>query len=304
MENKNPKTTKELAPLDTRKLAKMTQNELIKVASAYVPEDQASKRGYIGLIADKYMIIDERNQGSMQDLINFLYTSARTGLDPMANQIHAVFRWDSKLGRYRMTIQTGIDGLRLVAQRSGLYGGQDDAIFEVEELFNPITGKEEKQLKAIVTVYRINPKNGERMAVTATARWNEYVQTFKSGISTMWQKFPHLMLAKCAEALALRKAFPQELSGLYINEEMEQADEKDDRKSKIESLPVPTSKQKPQNAPEATEDSKTPKDTKEDKNDGKSTKKEEIQANKVEVDKKESENKLNELLKANKGGAK
>ena len=56
--------------------------------------------------------------------------------------------------------------------------------------------------------------------VAATAIWGEYAQP--SG--PMWKKMPHLMLAKCAEALALRRAFPAELSGVYIKKEMDQAD--------------------------------------------------------------------------------
>jgi hypothetical protein len=71
--------------------------------------------------------------------------------------------------------------------------------------------------EARVTVYRL--VQGQRGAFSATARWTEY----KPDEDFMWKKMPHVMLAKCAEALALRKAFPKQLAGLYVKEEMEQA---------------------------------------------------------------------------------
>jgi hypothetical protein len=61
---------------------------------------------------------------------------------------------------------------------------------------------------------------GQRFAYTATARWSEYCPDN----APMWKRMPHTMLGKCAEALALRKAFPQQLAGLYSREEMDQAD--------------------------------------------------------------------------------
>jgi len=76
--------------------------------------------------------------------------------------------------------------------------------------------------------------HGQVVDFPATARWAEYVQTkaeYKNGsatgvqiVSDMWAKMPHTMLGKCAEALALRKAFPAELSGVYSDIEMQQAD--------------------------------------------------------------------------------
>lgn len=150
----------------------------------------------------------------------FLYTASRTGLDPLTKQIHFVKRYDSKLGREVGSIQTGIDGYRAIAERTGSLAGIDDAIFDDETGANPN--------KASVTVYRI--VNGERVSFTASARWNEYVssyrdkQTGQQKLSPMWAKMPYLMLGKCAEALALRKAFPNDLSGIYTNEEMQQAD--------------------------------------------------------------------------------
>lgn len=135
----------------------------------------------------------------------FLYTAGRTGLDPLTKQIHFVKRGNN------MTIQTGIDGYRAIAERTGQLAGIDDAVYE--------EGSTGLPLKATVTVYRI--VKGLRVGFTASARWNEYVP--QGGQSFMYQKMPFLMLGKVAEALALRKAFPLNLSGLYTNEEMEQA---------------------------------------------------------------------------------
>ena len=75
-----------------------------------------------------------------------------------------------------------------------------------------------------VTVYRYGRDN-EKIAYSAKARYSEYVQTKKDGLPNhMWATKPYIMLGKCAEALALRKAFPDELSGMYADEEMGQAD--------------------------------------------------------------------------------
>jgi len=138
------------------------------------------------------------------ELALFLYTAKRTGLDPLVRQIHAVKRSG------KMSIQVGIDGFRLVAQRTGCHAGTDDPVYEI--------GKDGLPVKASVTVYRI--VNGQRCPFTATARWSEYFPGEAQGF--MWKKMPFLMLGKCAEGLALRKAFPAELSGVYAPEEMEQ----------------------------------------------------------------------------------
>lgn len=134
----------------------------------------------------------------------FLYTCQRTGLDPLAKQIYAVKRSG------KMAIQTGIDGYRLIADRTGKLAGISDYIFDSED--GKMPGK------ATVTVKKLLD-GGTIADFTATARWGEY----QAG-GPMWAKMPYLMLGKCAEALALRKAFPADLSGVYTTEEMAQAD--------------------------------------------------------------------------------
>lgn len=133
----------------------------------------------------------------------FLYNAQRFGLDPLARQIYFIKR------KNKGTIQTGIDGFRLIADRTGAYAGNDDPVFTYDDSPFPVS--------ATVTVWKI--VQGQRCPFTATALWAEY----KPDQDHMWRKMPHTMLAKCSEALALRKAFPANLSGLYAHEEMAQA---------------------------------------------------------------------------------
>lgn len=135
-------------------------------------------------------------------------------LNPILKQIHFVKRKDHSDGTYTVTVQVGIDGFRLAAERTGRYAGSDDGIFE----YKPGT---HAPIKASVTVYKM--VDGIRVPYTASARWEEYYPGDQAKEGFMWRKMPHGQLAKCAEALALRKAFPQELSALRTDEEMAQA---------------------------------------------------------------------------------
>jgi phage recombination protein Bet len=150
----------------------------------------------------------------------FLYQAKRTGLDPLTRQIYAIHRnckeieFGKEVWKEKMSIQTSIDGFRVVAERSGSYGGQD------EPVFNEVDGK---IISCKVTVYRFRG-DVRYPAAVGLAYWDEYVQTNKYGPSPMWKKMPHTMISKVAEALALRKAYPQDLSGLYTSDEMNQVD--------------------------------------------------------------------------------
>lgn len=158
------------------------------------------------------------DRATKADLAVFFHQCARTGLDPFARQIYLVER------QGRQTIQAGIDGLRLIARRAtdaarGTLGYEDTQWCGEDGQWRDVWLSKEPPAAARVTVVR----DGQRYP--AIALWSEYVATKRNGeITQMWATKPALMLAKCVEALALRKAFPQDLSGIYTSDEMGQAD--------------------------------------------------------------------------------
>jgi phage recombination protein Bet len=157
---------------------------------------------------------------SMDELGLFFNIAKRAGLDPFTRQIHLIPRNVKQSdGSYKTvrTTQVGIDGYLAIAERSSQLAGIDDAIYDDGKVYEK--GEPINPSKAAVTVYRM--VQGQRVSFTATARWKEYFPGDKLGY--MWKKMPYGQLSKCALALALRKAFPNDLSGLYIHEEMEQA---------------------------------------------------------------------------------
>ena len=158
------------------------------------------------------------NGATEQEFAVLMEVATQRGLNPFKREIFFVERWDSGKSRMVWQPQVSIDGLRLIAQRTGLYDGQD----EPEFVENP-----DGSIK--LCKVRVHRKDWARPAV-GVAYWDEYVQTTrdkatgKTRPNSMWSKMPHTMLAKCSEALALRKAFPAATAGLYTPEEMGQAD--------------------------------------------------------------------------------
>ena len=153
------------------------------------------------------------------DLAVFFHQCKRTGLDPFSRQIYMIARGG------RQTIQTSIDGFRVIAQRTNEYAGQlgpfwcgDDGVWK-DVWLDTAPPKASK-----VGVVR----KGFAEPLWAVALWAGYAQNMG-----LWKTQGPLMLAKCAEALALRKAFPQDLSGLYESSEMDQAGNTQEQTIKI-----------------------------------------------------------------------
>lgn len=155
----------------------------------------------------------------------FLAQCERTGLDPFDRQIYFIKRRqkDKQSGQWIEVgqTQTSIDGFRVVAERTGEMDGQSVEWCGADGVWVDVWLPDAPPAAARVIAYRKGCAHG----YPGIAKFKEYAQTFSDGnLSGLWAKMPANMLAKCAEALALRKAFPKQLSGLYTREEMGQAE--------------------------------------------------------------------------------
>ena len=145
---------------------------------------------------------------SNDELRLFAYACQRTGLDPFSKQIYAIKRGG------KMTIQAGIDGLRAIAERTGQLDGSETFWCGEDGQWADVWLGSKPPAAAKTIIHR----KGCQHPFTGTARFADY-----NAGQGLWSKMPAAMIAKCAEALALRKAFPADMSGVYSTDEMDQA---------------------------------------------------------------------------------
>jgi len=166
----------------------------------------------------------------------FIEIAKRVGLDPFRRQIYAIVTNKGNADKRQMVTVTGIDGYRAVAARNSDYrpDEQEPEYTYDEALKNPDTNPL-GLVKAVVTAFK-----GDK-PVRGVAYWEEFAPlkeewkydpeqgkktpsgVFKIDATSNWRKMGRIMLAKCAEAQALRKGWPEDLSGVYVTEEMHQA---------------------------------------------------------------------------------
>jgi phage recombination protein Bet len=146
---------------------------------------------------------------SNDELRLFAYACQRTGLDPFSKQIYAIKRGG------KMTIQAGIDGLRAIAERTGQLDGSETYWCGEDGDWRDVWLSSKPPAAAKTIVHR----KGSQHPFTGVARFADY-----NAGQGLWSKMPAAMIAKCSEALALRKAFPADMSGVYSTDEMDQAE--------------------------------------------------------------------------------
>lgn len=177
--------------------------------TAIVPQHSAQLAPFFSPEQERIILNTYLGGATKEEAQVLLATVARRRLDPFSKQVYFVKRWDAQKREEVWAIQTSIDGLRAIAERTGKYDGQDE----------PTYGEDEAGKFCKVKVYRKDWTAGR--GVVGIAYLAEFIQKKNDGsVTSFWARMPRLMLAKCAEALALRKAFPEDTAGLYIAEEM------------------------------------------------------------------------------------
>lgn len=167
---------------------------------------------------------------SVDDLRIFFHRCQSTGLDPFSGQIYMIGR-RSREGQnwvVKQTIQTGIDGYRLIAHRAAEARGMslscDDTLWADGDGHWHDLWIWDAPPTAAKVVVRVGEARFSGVATTTEYMPMRMDRSGREVPMGLWAKMPATMVAKCAEALALRKAFPLDLSGIYTTEEMMQAD--------------------------------------------------------------------------------
>lgn len=202
-------------------------NPTTGLAMVNAPPSQLAQQWESQLSLVKDMCCKPKNRPATDaELGLFLHQCRTRRLDPLTRQIYAIFRNVKEGNNYveRMTIQTSIDGFRLTAQRTGEYRGQVGPFWCGDDgVWVDVWTKPTPPVAAKVGVWR----EGFKEPVWGVARYDAYCAWAKSQNGQeyptgQWGKMPDTMTAKCAEAMALRKGFPDELSGLYTDDEGDQ----------------------------------------------------------------------------------
>lgn len=173
---------------------------------------------------DDLMVVDKKEQlellkqtyakGASDTEFKMLFAVGnKVGADPLRKEIYLVPFWDNDAKRMARTPVVGIDWYRKQAGKSPNYAGQGEAEFGNDVTSNGCTHPE----WAVVPIYNHRFSQPVRVRVF----WNEVAKISKDGVAVSnWKTMPHTMLAKCSEAQGIRKAFPEEVGGVYIEEEM------------------------------------------------------------------------------------
>lgn len=232
MDNKSQQTNNKIQVMtcnDKKRLA--DTNRKLKTIASIMPDEWAEGNNKVSLLKSIHTDIlgfDKKgNPRSLNDLRYFMFQASQRNLNPFKKQIHAVYISDSQKGGEQLVPITGIDGFVKIAQKSGMYAGMSEARVEFENGL---------PIKASVDIFAYNPISGKREVVnTATAWYNEYVKltdeyidgkkTGKKVPNKTWRERPIGMLEKCAQALGIRRTFPDEVGGLYVKEELDHLQE-------------------------------------------------------------------------------